>query len=529
MLKTLMYIELRSMLSRSNSSAKKKRGILAKIGFAILYLYIIVIFAGLFTMMSLAMCEPFFNAGIGWLYFSLTGMTAFLLSFLGSIFLTKNTLYESKFNELLLSMPIKPWKILFTRMLILYITNLMFSAVVMIPAAAVYSIKIGTNAISAAMLSVSILLIPLAALALSAIIGWIVEKVSSRLPYKNIVAVVLSLSFFVAYFWVYQNIGKYMEYILVMGGEIASAIQSWAYPVYAMGSGIADGNILRYLIFAASAIIPFAAVYAVLSKTFIKTASRKTASAKNKKAAESGAMRSPFRALLSKELRRLGSSATYMLNGAIGNVFAVFLAAAAVIKRNDITALSNEFNLGGYVIPIFNATLCLICTMNLIPAPSVSLEGKSIWFLRSMPVYSKTVLLAKAAYHFVISEPPVLLASVILLIFFPAGIANAAALILLPTVMNALIALFGLMINLLLPKLDAPSETAAIKQSSSVFFSMFGGMTICLLPILLYALLLNRYIDLKLYQYVVCAVLAVAAAVIWRWITLCGTKRFEML
>lgn len=62
--------------------------------------------------------------------------------------------------------------------------------------------------------------------------------------------------------------------------------------------------------------------------------------------------------------------------------------------------------------------LCLISSMNDITAPSVSLEGKNIWIVQSLPVTAWQVLRAKLNLHIVLTIPPlaILIAAVEILI-----------------------------------------------------------------------------------------------------------------
>jgi len=77
-----------------------------------------------------------------WLYFALMGLIAILLGSFGSVFNTYSGLYLAKDNDLLLSMPIPVGVIMTARLLVVYIMGLLYSGVVIIPAAAVYLIKV---------------------------------------------------------------------------------------------------------------------------------------------------------------------------------------------------------------------------------------------------------------------------------------------------------------------------------------------------------------------------------------------------
>ena len=65
----------------------------------------------------------------------------------------------------------------------------------------------------------------------------------------------------------------------------------------------------------------------------------------------------------------------YMMNAAIGSIFMILLAAAAIIKWNDITPYLQKipgeyYGVGGAMI------LAGLTSMNFVSAPSISVEGK---------------------------------------------------------------------------------------------------------------------------------------------------------
>lgn len=73
---------------------------------------------GMFTYLSLSICEPLSAAGMDWLYFALMGLIAILLGSFGSVFNTYSGLYLAKDNDLLLSMPIPVGVIMTARLLV---------------------------------------------------------------------------------------------------------------------------------------------------------------------------------------------------------------------------------------------------------------------------------------------------------------------------------------------------------------------------------------------------------------------------
>ena len=117
MTKTLLkkqFKELYAAYFRSGNSKQKNSKALPVV-YALLMLYVAgFLFFFIYNMMD-SICVPLFSAGRGWLYFAIAGIIGMMLSVFGSIFATQSMLFNAKDNEFLLSLPIKPGKILFSR------------------------------------------------------------------------------------------------------------------------------------------------------------------------------------------------------------------------------------------------------------------------------------------------------------------------------------------------------------------------------------------------------------------------------
>ena len=213
MLKTLIKVQLKSMFSVS-TKGDKKPGEGKKILYGILVVYVIVVFAGLFGGMFLGIVEPFGALGLDWLYFALMGILAFLLCFIGSVFLTQTQIYDAKDNELLLSMPIPVKFILLSRVAALLIINYVYEILVVAPALVVFIWKKSLTPGILLAFVIVVALVPVFAVTVSAAVGWIIAFVSSKMSNKNLVVTVLTVVLFMGYMYVCFNLQKYITYLM---------------------------------------------------------------------------------------------------------------------------------------------------------------------------------------------------------------------------------------------------------------------------------------------------------------------------
>lgn len=236
------------------------------------------------------------------------------------------------------------------------------------------------------------------------------------------------------------------------------------------------------------------------------------------------------RALLSKELKHFVSSPMYMMNGAIGVIFLVVCAVMLLLKKKEFSlylAAIPEF--GKHPGLILVLLLCAMSATNIIAAPSVSLEGKNLWILRSMPVPARSILMAKAKLQLAICLPPALFAVIACAVFTEAPMEEWLLWILLISSANVLFALLGVVINLNFPKLDWVSEMAAVKQSASTIVDMLLAMALVLIPGALYITALKNAVSEFWFLLILTVVYILTAFGLYRYLCGKGCRLFENL
>ena len=148
---------------KGKSSSYSKARLL---GYLLIYAYLIATFVSLSSMIAYSLGSVFIPLGFETLYFGLFMTASVTLVFVLSIFETKSELFESKDNELLLSMPIKPNSIVLSRIVTVLVYNYIETLIVMVPAIVVYGI-VGGSVVGVLGASVTTLILPLLATALA--------------------------------------------------------------------------------------------------------------------------------------------------------------------------------------------------------------------------------------------------------------------------------------------------------------------------------------------------------------------------
>lgn len=479
------FLELLSTYYLSGKSGKK-RSIGAVVGLALLMVYAFGVFAVLFGMMGYMLCRPLVSAGVAWLYFALFGLIASVLGVFGSVFTTYSGLYEAKDNELLFSMPIPARKILLCRMVTIYAMTALFEWCVFLPAGIVYFVLCGVHPLGLVFFCLSVFLLPLLAMAISCFLGYLVALTASRMPGKNALKLLLTFLFLGVFYFFYFSAQRYLTAMIENSAAVADGIRSYAALFYAFGRAMTDGSILSFLFFAAISVGLFLVVYVVLSHQFIRIATRKKGTARVAYRETAVRRSSVFATLLRKEWSRFYGSAAYLLNCSLGVI--LLLAAAVLLPIFGGKMLTVFETMGMPALLAENlcflliAAVLMIASMCCITAPSISMEGRSMWVVRSLPVSTERVLLSKLMLHLLLVVPPAIVCGTEICILTGRSPAEGIMLILLLICGVVFQGVLGLLANLKFPLLDWTNETVPVKQGMSVMIALFGswGMTLLL-------------------------------------------------
>ena len=507
MLRILIRAQLQSVLASLGRSSRGKRFSLgASIALiALLAVLFLFVFGVMFYSLALALPE----LGLSWLYFALAALMAFALGFIGSVFTAQQQLFSARDNELLLALPIPPRDILLARMAVLLLMDYAFTLVVLLPALAAWLLAAGWTVGGLIGYAVSSLLLPLLIMCFTCLFAWLLALISSRMRRKTLITTLLYVAFLAGYLYVYMNFSDLLQQLIANGEAVAGALVT-VWPLYAFGEA-SLGSWAHVLGFAACCAVPFALVCAVLSRGFLAITTRRAAAKKlvyrERRLKTSGA----DMALLRKELGRYGSNSMYILNTATGSLFSLAGAAALLIYRGEALLVLSALP-EGMGAALAALVLSGLAAMDFVSAPSVSLESKTLWLMKSLPVPAHRLLMAKVNLQLVVSLPPKLAAAIVCALALRLSPLEAAMTVIVPALTCLFSALLGVELNLSFPKFDYINETSVIKNSMSVTLTLFGAWLVIAALALVYALLLRDALSPVNYLCACAAALLAASA-----------------
>lgn len=517
-----------------DSKKNKKRSTVSTILFMLIYAVMMVgVLGGMFAYFSKGICGPFAAVNMSWLYFLIMSMVAVSLGSFGSVFNTYSGLYMSKDNDLLLSMPVPVRTILIARLAGVYLLGLMYSAVVIVPAVIVYWVVAKCTVLNVIGSILLIVIISLIVLILSCILGWCVAKISRKLKNKSFITVLASLLFFAAYYFVFFKAQEVINKIMVNAVVYGENVKNKAYPVYMFGR-IGEGDISAMLIYTVVIVILCALIYRVLSGSFINIVTSNNTVSKVRYKEKKSKMKNQFAAVLSKEFARFFASPSYMLNCGLGSLFLFVLGVVFIVKGHSLVVFADtifQYKEAVRMVPLFFAVaICATAAMNDIVVPSVSLEGKNLWVLRSLPVKTWDIFRAKLAVQFIFTGIPVLFCDICMLIVFRADIKPVTLIMLfiLPILYMVFMLLFGMLLGISFVNLTWTNETAPIKQSLNIFIAMFGGWIFAIAVALVFIVKAYK-IGLFMYVIIVDMVFVALSVMLYIWMKKIGVAKFENL
>lgn len=166
----------------------------------------------------------------------------------------------------------------------------------------------------------------------------------------------------------------------------------------------------------------------------------------------------------------------------------------------------------------------LLMTINL-PCVSISLEGKNLWILRSLPIKEEEIFCSKIVCPFTVLVAPCLFVIGVALWRLGVPISMISAGMAYMLAAWVMMALFGLIVNLLFPKLDWDRSIIVYKRSLSAFIGTFSGVLLGAVTLGVGEMWGNTNMYLLILLVVACLFSLVFYQILRRW----GVRRFRSL
>lgn len=511
----LIRLNLKNMLGSLKKKQKKGSLLAGSAGLVLLGLFL----AFCMTVNALSTAELYRLAGLPQATLFSGSLYALLIT-LSMAVMRSGAAQKSSDADLLLSLPISRSVILLAKSAALYLFEAIPLTVFFLPFLIVYCITMSAGMLVVLRGLLVLLLTPLLPVGISYLLSWLFFCLGSRLRNPQHIATAFALVLLVAY----------LLFVFMVSGNSAAApdIQSQfrSFPPAAwMMQFIAFGDLSGFVAFLALTVLPFALGVRLSARIF----GREMRSFHSQNKTLDFRPHSPLRALLRKESRRYFSSSTYVVNTIFGLVMMVAATAALLIFRSRVLELLALVPMLSHAAaPLLTAAYSWIVSTVSISAVSVSLEGRSLWLLKSLPVQVRDIFAAKILFNVIIVAPVALVCTVCSACALDLPFGDALAVVLATLLAALLIAVVGLCFNLLFPRLDWTDESAVVKRSMSMMLSFFlGGFLVAAMPV--GCLLLFAQVRFSLTGSALAVIYLLLSIILWRRLNHAGKRRFAAL
>ena len=395
--------------------------------------------------------------------------------------------FKTKDFELLSSLPIKKHEIVIAKYTSVLLSAYIYSSLIMIPSIIVYFMYVPFNFSLFMLYVLGFLFSPLVPMALGTVFGLIVSLITSKLKHSNIISIILFLLLFVAYFVIYFYMNFFVHNIVINGENLIKTMQYYLPSVAWFYTGFVQMNVLFIILdiilnvlITVIVIVLLTITYKKINQNLIKKKSAKTHSLTfNKK--------STIRSYLKIEAKRFISYPTYVLNSTFSLLFTIFV--PFLLKFAIFNGTNEEIFAESEALFIIIPTM-LICINSMFAgisnttSSSISIEGKQIQLLKSLPLKPSKIFFTKILFNNLIVIPFIFISNFIILILFYQyfNLISIIMLFVTPTLAVLAFSTYGLLINLLFPKFNFDNVNQVVKQSLSVFIVVISSIIFSILP-----------------------------------------------
>lgn len=438
-----------------------------------------------------------------------------------SIYKSPGYLFSFRDFDLLASLPVKDGSVLASKVFALYLSNAFFAIGLTLPGFVIYGILSSAGVLYYVFAAVFAALVPVIPMLVGAAVAFLIMRFSSKAKKSNLLALILSFGALVA-FMVAVNLLQRVDMSQVGDAFVAvdNIVRAY-FPAAWLAEALARGNAVYG---ALSVLLPAAALalfLSVFARSF-KSVNAALSERFSKSDYRLGALKvsSPLAALYKKEMRFYFSSFIYVLNTATGvvlmTVFVVallFIDYEAVAQLMQLPELPNLASaIGAMCAAVMVFCVALTCTTS----SAVSLEGKQLPILKSLPVRFSDIAKAKLLWNMTITVPFVIIDVILAAIALKLSFISAVSMFLPILAYCALTPLIGLYVNLRLPKLGWKSHVQVVKQSASVSVTLLLAMLSVFAPIIALVVLRNVAID----AFLLAVFVFIGAVSCWLWQTI---------
>ncbi len=428
-------------------------------------------------------------------------------------------LFGFKDYDMLMSLPIKESAVLTAKIFPLYMSDMLYSIIISAPIFFVYASYSEVSAMFYVACVVSWFFMPMLPLTIGAAISMAIAKLTSKTK-GNLI----------------QNIANMLMMLILMacfilinpaysGGSTSMLSGIAAYYPTAQWLAMGISNPVYYVLFIAISLLPFALFILLFARSFKKINSiNKNATSTSNYKVSNLQKSSVIKMLMLNERKRFFANSIIVLNSGFGVVLYVIAFGFLMIAGKSLFAnMMLSSDLISMVFYLFCGVGLFVASTTLTTPFSISIEGKTLWHLKVLPIKSSDIFKAKVGFNLILTIPLIFVFNIITGIVFEAQTLE----IIIGTFATLSIALFfplfGMNLNLRVVNLDWRSADEVVKRGVSTTLSVLLGMLIVFALAFGYVFL-GTQIGFIMYCLIAGGIFLMISIILWVRLIKCGER-----
>ena len=377
-------------------------------------------------------------------------------------------------------MPIPANYILISRVSVVIMVDYIIDALMLIPAVVVTVMYSDVPVVPVILFSLLFLVQPIFIVSISMLIAAGIEWCKIKFKNDSIATIVLAA---ITGCLVVIVIMLYYMIFTSKNGIIISSFFGYLSVFLSLGNVIIKQNVIKIISVIVIYVIVFAGSFVLISRTMlymIMHSQEKQRTRKGSKHREQS--HSVKSALLVKEWRMFRFNPVIFFNTCIGYILLFVVTVIIMIKGDLLIVLYKEQLLEFHKLISLNdlayTMLIFFAGLNTFPASSITLEGKSFWISKSIPVDQQYILDAKVKFSIFIGIPFLLIYCVACILRNLMTIKMGLFIFINSILMVAICSYIDILINIKFPVFDWVNITVAVKQSTATLLSMIVNILV---------------------------------------------------
>lgn len=394
-------------------------------------------------------------------------------------------LFKAKDFDLLSSLSIPLPTIVLTKISSFLIFSYLLTAIIYIPTVIVYALLTSVGILYYILAVIVFLLLPLLIITVFSIVSYLFSLLLSRFKYKNVLSMIFQLLFFVGIMVISFSMQTTSdESMLSFLNKIDNFIKFGYLPAY-LASLVLAGNYINIIWLLLISLVPFTLFVYFTSKVYVYVNTQlsftKNSESFDEKQISHKSNKHIF-SLFKMELKKFFSYPIVVVNSLTGKLISIIFGIIFLINMNTPILEEGNIEIDPSIVPIFFlVVVSFMIGLMVTTSATISLEGKSFWILKSLPIKATQIIWSKIMIDMFFSLIAIIILMISLIVIANPPILVSLFVLILLIIITTINAIIGMIVNLNNYNFNWDQPVKVVKQGASVIITMLINLFIMII------------------------------------------------